>query len=162
MNKTSLLDHAVALGIAAVVAMGLSACGDSTNEALGLSEPPPPPNETGSLSQAPLSLPPEFHIRPTASGSPRPDETDVQDQAAAVVLGPNNEQPTTMAVANSPGEAVFLNTVGVQEADPDIREKLGQDRGVLSTDDVGFVDALMFAGDNPNISGDTPVIARKN
>ena len=59
--------------VLAVTAVALSACG-SVREDLGLGRSPP--DEFAVIDRPPLSMPPDFSLRPPTPGAPRPQETD--------------------------------------------------------------------------------------
>ena len=63
---------------ALVAAAALSGCTD-TRRALGLEKSTP--DEFNVVSRAPLSLPPDYRLRPPQPGATRPQEGTVQQQA---------------------------------------------------------------------------------
>ena len=183
IHRTLTRSRAATVAVAVLALAGLSGCGDSVKRAFGLGKAPP--DEYRVVEQAPLALPPDFHLRPPASGVPRPQEEDVRDQAAEILLGPNSDASSGNAVSRTPGELAFLNIAGATEADPGIRHIINRESGILAADDQGFVDDLMFwqspelpgtvidpvaeaerlnenlAEGRPVTFGETPVIARK-
>jgi hypothetical protein len=126
----------------ALLALSLAGCGDTFKQQLGLGKNVP--DEYKVVESAPLSLPPDFHLRPPAPGAPRPQEIDVRRQAEAILLGPTARQPAVEAGARSPGELAFLNMAGANEADPGIRQIINRESAVLAAEDEGFVENLMF------------------
>lgn len=72
-------------GLAAIALLvGLGGCGE-TRQALGLDKDPP--DEFQVVSRAPLSMPPDFYLRPPEPGAPRPQEGTPRTQAETVIFG---------------------------------------------------------------------------
>lgn len=65
--------------------VALSACGGDTRRALGLGKTPP--DEFTVVKRAPLSLPPNYTLRPPEPGAPRPQEPSPTEQARQQVFG---------------------------------------------------------------------------
>ena len=166
----------------AILSLALAGCGQTFKKSLGLGKQVP--DEYQVVENAPLSLPPDFHLRPPAPGAPRPQELDVRRQAEEILLGPR-QAASGQAELRSAGELAFLNMAGATEVDPGIRQIINRESGVLAAEDEGFVERLMFwqkppaegvsidpvaeserlrqnaeAG-RPVTYGPTPVIARK-
>lgn len=78
---------AAALGGAVV----LSGC-EGVRSSLGLGKNPP--DEFQVVSRAPLSLPPDYNLRPPEPGAPRPQEGTARDQAQDAVFS-SGAQPVT-------------------------------------------------------------------
>tara|TARA_B100001750_G_C15489686_1_gene590491 strand:- start:159 stop:632 length:474 start_codon:yes stop_codon:yes gene_type:complete len=93
----------------------LSACSNETKENLGLVNTAP--DEFAVVTRAPLSVPPDYALRPPMPGASRPMEMSTQQQARKTVFGESDVAPGG-AYADNSG---FLNKVGVQDADPNIR-----------------------------------------
>jgi len=120
----------------------LAACsGNDVRSSLGLEYEEP--DEFVVLSRPPLSVPPEFNLRPPQPGA-EPKEANPESKARKALLGSEPAQPTTFgemkepavdtavtpvlsSEATSNGEALLLDRSGANKADPDIREKLGVD-----------------------------------
>lgn len=124
-----------------LASLALAGCGDKVSRSLGLGKNVP--DEYQVVENPPLSLPPDFHLRPPAPGAPRPQELDVRRQAEEILLGP---KPAAGGAAElrSAGELAFLNMAGATEADPGIRQVINQESSVLAAEDEGFVERLMF------------------
>jgi hypothetical protein len=88
--------------IAALAALGLgvalASCGDDAKKAIGLGKNPP--DEFQVLSRAPLSVPPEFTLRPPQPGAPRPQEPSLPDNVRQRVL--NNSAPAAAPAPRDP------------------------------------------------------------
>lgn len=124
--------------LAALAALALGACGE-TRGLLGLERKAP--DEYQVLRHAPLSMPPNFSLRPPAEGAERPQEDRADDGARQALLGGGSN---TDQASGSAGEAALLGAAGTGAADPEIRNTLDRDNAVLGRDDDGLVDSLMF------------------
>ena len=122
--------------LVAVLAVALSGC-DSARRSLGLGKQPP--DEFQVVSRAPLSVPPDFGLRPPQPGAERPQETSPEEQAKSVLFG---EGAGVQATASS-GLAVLLSRAAVADADPEIRTRINEDNAILAGD-VSFTDRLIF------------------
>ena len=100
------------------------------------------PDEFAVVSRAPLTLPPDYGLRPPDPGAPRPQETSVQDVARAALYGAGTtQQPDPSA---SPGEAALLGRAGGTSANPGIRRIINEESALYAEDDQTFVDNLLF------------------
>jgi len=134
--------------LAATVAVVVGGCGD-TKELLGQGKRPP--DEFAVYSRAPLSLPPDYALRPPAPGTARPQNVMPRDTAKQALLG---EQFNTQAggassaegVGVSPGIQVLLERTGALDADPDIRTQVNSETSILAEEDQSFTERLMFWG----------------
>jgi hypothetical protein len=140
----------LALCAVAGVTLSLAGCGEGIKQQLGLGKNVP--DEYQVVEQAPLSLPPDFHLRPPAPGAPRPQDADARRQAEEILLGPAARQSEVVAGGRSPGELAFLNMAGANEADPGIRQLINRESSVLAAEDEGFVERLMF-WQKPEVQG---------
>jgi hypothetical protein len=131
---------ALAPCLALLAGLALSACSD-TRKALGYDKAPP--DEFRIVSRAPLSLPPDYALRPPQPGASRPQEQSSQDQARQALLG-NNAPRQTIPPGASAGEAVLLSKVGAPRTDPRIRELVDRESTAIADADRTFFDRLVF------------------
>ena len=73
-----------ALTVSLIAAGAVLAGCEATKETLGLTKRSP--DEFQVVSRAPLSLPPDYNLRPPTPGAPRPQEGTPRDQAQAAVF----------------------------------------------------------------------------
>lgn len=99
------------------------------------------PDEYQVVERAPLSLPPDFQLRPPRPGAARPQETDIRELAERVLMGRGKPKP---ARERSPGELALLGRAGAAKAEPDIRQTISRENGGPAVESDGFVDNLMF------------------
>ena len=124
--------------ILALFAFAASGCSDA-RRALGLEKSPP--DEFQVVSRAPLTLPPDYSLRPPQPGAPRPQERSVQDTARTAVTG---IIAGGGSASSSAGEKALLTRAGTAQANPDIRELVGREAGELAAADETLVDRLIF------------------
>jgi hypothetical protein len=120
-----------------VGALALSACSNVSGK-LGLD--PAAPDEFTVVSKAPLTIPPDFNLRPPKPGAARPQEQTPTTRAQAALVGdaqPAASGPTT------PGETALLQVARAQDANPDIRQVLNKETTQLAERDGGFVTRLL-------------------
>ena len=124
----------------AVCAVALAGCSrDSLQRSFGLTRDAP--DEFVVTTRAPLSVPPDFSLRPPAPGAPRPQEqappgadaAALVPQAALAQAGPGSE---------SPGQAALIAAAG-PTAPADIR-KLVDAEAAKEASDTSLTDRLMF------------------
>jgi len=98
--------------------MALAACG-SIREDLGLGRSPP--DEFAVIDRPPLSMPPDFGLRPPVPGAPRPQEVDVTQRANETLFGAPDKPEGSIAPPVSPSEKALLEQTGAEKAPSDIR-----------------------------------------
>jgi len=132
---------------------GLAACSEETRQELGLVNTPP--DEFSVITRAPLSVPPDYALRPPRPGAQRPMEISPVDQARQTVFGARDIQQDGVARENSAQAAGFLNKIGANDADPNIRAVVDTEDPVDNRSTVQrilMVDNLAETGEpiNPN------------
>jgi hypothetical protein len=176
----------------ALLGGGLAGC-QSTKEMLGLTKRSP--DEFQVVSRAPLSMPPDYSLRPPTPGAARPQEGTVQQQAQGIVTGhaDRNLAPDQIPsvgegdkiIAESAGEASFLQSASMTGVDPNIRKLVDQETAADEESSKTVLDSLIFwrkeepygkvvdpqaetkrlqenqALGQPVDTGDTPIIERK-
>ena len=147
------------------LALGLSACSDGeAGKFLGLEKKPP--DEFSVVSRAPLTLPPDYGLKPPEPGAPRPQEGTPRGMAEnALFRDGNRNKPASAAsgrpaprilagkggnvIVQTPGDVAFLNRVDADAALPDIRQILSEENAILAIEDQELVDYLIFWRDKP-------------
>ena len=134
------------VALAAVLLIGpvLGGC-DSFRRAIGAEKVMP--DEFDVVSRAPLSVPPDFSLRPPRIGEPRPQEVPPVEQARETVFrvgaNPSSKLPPA-ADQRSPGESELLREAGAANAPADIRQLVDTDAASASQMSDSFVDKLAF------------------
>jgi hypothetical protein len=131
--------------IAAMV-LALSACSDVQKQ-LGLTKQSP--DEFKVVSQAPLTLPPDYTLRPPEPGIPRPQEGTTSQQAKNAVFRLQQPQAGTLEPKlesddRSLGELSLLKAAGADQTDPNIRRLIDAETQRLNTESEDFLEALVF------------------
>lgn len=122
--------------------LGLSACSD-IREGLGLGRSPP--DEFAVVDRPPLSMPPDFGLRPPRPGAPRPQEVDTSQRASETLFGANkNAVGAPDASDFSGGEKALLEASGANKADPDIRTTVDRESSDKVVGSTHLVDELLF------------------
>ena len=123
------------LTLAASAALAVSACG-SLKQGIGLTKVVP--DEFVTVSTAPLTVPPEYGLRPPAPGQPRPQELAPESAARQILLGQRQ------AVTRTAGEQVLVAQAGAEQADPLARYVVDDEFGDIAHKDESFANRLMF------------------
>lgn len=134
----------------ALLPFAVAACGDGIRESFGLDRRSP--DEFMVTSRAPLSMPPEFALRPPQPGVPRPQEGTTRQRAQQAVFGMAEEPATAAdfeASGLSTGASTLLANAGATRVDPGIRQVVDQESTELAIADDNFIDRLMFWQDQP-------------
>lgn len=142
MNMSGLNFKNIAVLVMAIA--GLSACGD-TKEMLGLEKSAP--DEFAVYSRAPLSLPPDYALKPPRPGAERPQGEAEKDKARRALTGRNATRASmsTGSYANmSPGLQSLLQQTGALEADPAIRQTIDRETSAFVAESKSFTDDLLF------------------
>lgn len=165
-------------------ALGLSACGgdnDGLARTFGLVRDAP--DEFRVTTRAPLSMPPEFTLRPPRPGAARPQELSERQQAEQALVPQLALESSGTGGRQSMGQQALLSAAG-PDAPSDIRAQVDKD-AQLDTGNRDFTEQLLFwktpqepgvaldpereakrlrenaaLGQNTT-SGDTPIIQRR-
>jgi hypothetical protein len=159
-------------------ALGLTGCGngDTLSRTFGLTRDAP--DEFMVTTRAPLSMPPDFSLRPPRPGAPRPMEQSSRTQAEEALV-PQTALGTPQA-GDSPGQDALVQAAG-PAAPAQIRQQVDADARMQEAN-KSFVSKLLFwqtppppgivvdpqkeaqrlrenaaLGENPE-TGDTPII----
>jgi hypothetical protein len=122
---------------AGVVALGgsLSGC-QSAAQALGMTKVVP--DEFRVVTKAPLTVPPDYSLRPPAPGEPRPQELQPESAARTALLGQR------AAEQRSQGEKLLASKAGGDKADPLVRYVVDDEFGDIAHKEPSFADRVLF------------------
>ncbi len=130
------LIRSLVLGSTVILLAGCSS--DKLSRTFGLTRDAP--DEYTVTTRAPLSMPPDYNLRPPRPGAPRPQEQSERQQAEESLV------PQLALGApkggTSAGQAALLQETG-PEAPADIRRKVDQDAHAAAAD-KGFIDKLLY------------------
>jgi len=119
------------LGAIAVLAM-LAAGACSTG--------PRTPDEFRVLRKAPLTVPPDYNLRPPAPGSARPQELQPDEQARIALFGADIGKDA------SAGEKSFIAAAGGETTDRSVRSQVDFDSAQILRKNRSFADAILSFG----------------
>lgn len=142
-------------GFALLAALSLTGGCEGLKQDLGIGVKRPP-DEFTVYSRAPLSMPPDFAVRPPATASSASQAAAPREVARQAMTGGTAAQPapadTAVASAGSPGLQELLQRTGADSAKPDIRAQVNRETTILADADQSFVERLMFWSDAPERS----------
>lgn len=180
----------VALPLSLLIAMSAALGGCSQlQEAVGQTKKAP--DEFQVVSRAPLSLPPNFDLKPPQPGAVRPQEGTTSEQAAERILGRKIRSSAQQVTSSTSQSASASNTsfeqkLGLGQAKPDIRKIVDSETETFVYETKYPIDYLLFwvegaekgivldpkkeqkrlrensALGRPADTGQTPTIERKN
>jgi len=130
------------LGLAAIaLTLALSACSrGETQRMFGLERTSP--DEFQVVRQTPLSVPPDFRLRPPQPGAERPAERTVQAQARDALFGDGSGQ--LAGATGSASEQALLARAGADSVDPSIRRVVDQETLAMVDAEDTFLRRLIF------------------
>ena len=104
--------------------LALTACGGgSVKETLGIGHKAP--DEFRVVARPPLSMPPQFNLRPPSANAESPTMIPADKQAKSIITG---SEETISDEKSSTGESQFMKNIGADKADPKVRDELTQQR----------------------------------
>jgi len=125
-----------ALTLTAAAALATAGCSSGVRQSIGLAKVVP--DEFVTVSTAPLTVPPEYGLRPPSPGEPRPQELAPESAARQILLGQRQ------AVTRTPGEQALVVAAGADRADPLARYVVDDEFGDLAHKEEGFANRLLF------------------
>ncbi len=123
-----------ALALVAVAAAATSGCSSFSN-ALGAGKVAP--DEFRVVTRAPLTLPPDYSLRPPAPGEARPQELEPDAEARAAIFGSDIAQGATG------GERALVVAAGAEAVDPNVREQIDYEGSGIVHRSESFSDRLL-------------------
>ena len=128
----------VLVGLVATLGLTIAACGN-VMDAMGLTKKPP--DEFVVVTRAPLSLPPDFTLRPPRPGAPRPQEASVQDRAKAALYG---DSVRSVRGTRSKGEQALLKRAGATGTRSGIRGTVEREQAQRTDESVSLFEKMIF------------------
>jgi len=117
---------------------GLAGCGGVGNS-LGFGKQSP--DEFAVVRNAPLTLPPDYSLRPPRPGAARPQEEPLRAQAESSIFG---QEGGGQARPESEGEYAFLREADALETNPEIRRVINEEFTIFAQEGEGFFESLLF------------------
>ncbi|MGP1253694.1 MAG: DUF3035 domain-containing protein [Kiloniellales bacterium] len=125
--------------------LALAGC-EGAREQLGLDKQAP--DEFRVVSRAPLTVPPEFALRPPRPGAARPQVGTPTDQARRSVFRLGDQQASVQEVmpddGRSLGERAILLQAGANQVAPDIRQVVDRETQRVNEESEDFLEDLIF------------------
>src|SRR5271170_5688822 len=115
--------QALAVGGIALL-LGLSGCGSDLSRTFGFTRDAP--DEFSVTTRAPLSMPPDYTLRPPRPGATRPQEMTATRAAEADLVPQAALAPASSPGSTSPGEQALVAAAGTP-APADIRRQISAD-----------------------------------
>lgn len=148
---TSKFTLVAALAVSVTAATLLTGCEDARK---ALTQTKAAPDEFEVYTRAPLTMPPDYGLRPPSDGRAEVEADDTKQQARRVLLN-NAQRPTQAIHAATPGTSALLARAGAQHAEPGIRDTVERETSAYAQEDLRFLEKLMY-GDEAAGQG-TPV-----
>lgn len=96
------------------------------------------PNEFRVVTKAPLSVPPEYSLRPPGAGSTTPAEVEAATTNVTTAFG------TTMGVNASAAEKALVAAAGANAANPAVRAQIDYEESRTIRKSTSITDRVMF------------------
>lgn len=96
------------------------------------------PDEFAILTKPPLTVPPDYALRPPRPGETRPEELSTSERTQQLILGDTSSAPP------SNGELALIQAAGAVEVDPSIRAILAAENGGRVDKDDSLANRLLF------------------
>ncbi len=138
------------LALVAILAAATAATGcASFSRAIGASKTTP--DEFRVMTQAPLTLPPDYNLRPPRPGEARPQENDPATNAQAALFGEN------VGANASQGERAFVSAAGATASNDGVRDTIDfEEQGVVRRSEGFSNSVLAFEGGTAVSTPTTP------
>ena len=132
--------------LALILAMASMAGCVGVGKSLGFSKQSP--DEFAVVRNAPLTVPPDYTLRPPRPGAPRPQEEPLRQQAENLVF--DRESGSTATRPESEGEYALLRQADALETNPNIKRVINEEFTIYAQESEGFFEALLFwRGEEP-------------
>lgn len=136
--------------VVAIVAAAAAASGCSTiGRSLGAGKNAP--DEFRVVTRAPLTLPPDYSLRPPRPGEARPQELEPDAEARAALFGQD------VAAGATAGERTLVSRAGADTVDANVRNQVDfEGQGIVHRSE-GFVNRILSFGGSSAPASSTPL-----
>jgi hypothetical protein len=121
--------HKTTFGLVALTAIALAGCSTASG-----------PDEFRVVRKAPLTVPPEYNLRPPTLGQARPQELSPEAQARVAVFG------VDIGANASDGEKAFVRAAGGDAVDRTVRSQVDFDNSQAIRKNRSFADMILNWG----------------
>lgn len=126
----------ILIATALVTLLATTACSSGVRQALGAEKTVP--DEFRVLTIAPLSVPPEYNLRPPEPGGLRPEDIFPDQQARRALFG------DLAATTATDAEILFAARAGAGQADPNVRAIIDGETAAVVRKNQSFSDRILF------------------
>jgi len=148
--------------VAIGAALALAGC-NGKPQPLGMTQGSP--DQFQSVAHMPLTVPPDYNVRPPAPGAPSPQEgTTAAQPQTPLSANSDGTAPATGDAANEPaqsaGEVALLQNAGAAGIDPGIRAQIDTETAAQVERDQGLISRLVLWG-TAQPEGQTTIITTR-
>ena len=129
-------------GLAAIVVAAALALGGCSNIKKQLGFGKNSPDEFAVATRAPLTVPPDFRLRPPTPGEEGPRQNTAQDRARLALTAAGADGIS--GGERSVGESAILAQARTDEANTDIRRILEEENSILADENKTLLSRIMF------------------
>lgn len=136
----------------ALCALWLSGCGTPVGDVLGFERSDETgPDEFSVVTRAPLTLPPDFGLRPPSESGEDATRTSARSSARSAILGEKLSAREQQRLAQariqqgqSPSEVALLSEANALNSDPAVRSILEEESDAIAQESDTFVNQIIF------------------
>ncbi|MGJ3231390.1 MAG: DUF3035 domain-containing protein [Oceanicaulis sp.] len=132
--------------VSAAALIGTSACSSGVRQALGAERATP--DEFRVVTIAPLTVPPEYNLRPPQPGELRAEDIFQDRQARRALFGDLDSSRAT------DGEILFAARAGAADANPDVRALIDGETAAIVRKRESLADRVLFWRDQERLVND--------
>ncbi|MEO1658355.1 MAG: DUF3035 domain-containing protein [Pseudomonadota bacterium] len=96
------------------------------------------PDEFAVITKPPLTVPPDYALRPPRPGELRPQTLSSAERTQQLLLGDRSSEPP------SDGELQLIQSVGALSVDPSIRDLLNAENGSIASKNASLANRILF------------------
>lgn len=139
------MQHVRQLAVAGLLLV-LGGC-SGTADALGLGRNSP--DEFAVVDRPPLSLPPDYALRPPRPGASRPQEVKMPERASQTLFGGASGKDAFLSSSTTPADAsdsekALLSSASTTKAEPNIRETIDREASQKVVGSQKLVDEILW------------------
>lgn len=137
------MNKALRVTVAIFTVLAAGGC-EQTRDMLGMNKSAP--DEFAVYQRAPLSLPPDYGLRPPTPGVSRSQQVEPRAEAQEAIRAISGGQAQPAPAAASPGLQALLEKTGALNTAPGIRTVINRETSILAEEDQSFTERIMFWG----------------
>jgi hypothetical protein len=135
--------------VAIGAALALGGCSSGAPQPLGMTQGSP--DDRMAVAHAPLTVPPDYNVRPPEPGAASPQGGTAAGQAQMPLSADNGGTAsatgdTASGQAQSPGEVALLQNAGAAGIDPGIRDQIDTESSAHVERDPDLISRLVLSG----------------